>query len=369
MEHEHFTIEIDGAEADDLYPDLVGLEVELDEEMAAMFRMRIAIMQQPDGLWTYLDDDRFTVWKGVTITAGFESGADELISGYVTHVKPVFDPDPSRCMLLIWGMDESVRMDREEVLKDWPNKKDSDIASEIFGLYGFSPDVEDSAVIHDEAVSTIIQRETDMQFLRRLALRNGYECYVEGGTGYFRTPQVDADPQPILAVHFGDETNVNRLSLEVDALAPANISMYQVDRSSKEVLSASVETSSQTTLGETGAADLTGPGIQPGKMYVSMSVATGTLEMEALCRGGYHRGEWFVTAEGEIAGNKYGHALMPRRTVTIKGIGETHSGMYYVTHVVHSFTADGYTQSFMAKRNALMPSGTEDFSSGSGFGL
>lgn len=186
MEYENFTIEIEGEEVGDLYPDLISLEVELDDELASMFRMRIAILQQPDGVWTYLDDDRLMIWKKVKITAGFESGIEELISGYITHVKPSFDPDPSRCTLEIWGMDGSVLMDREEKLKDWPNKKDSDIATEIFRLYGFTQEVEDTGVIHDDAVSTIIQRETDMQFLKRLALRNGFECYVEGTTGYFR---------------------------------------------------------------------------------------------------------------------------------------------------------------------------------------
>jgi hypothetical protein len=42
-------------------------------------------------------------------------------------------------------------------------------------------------------------------------------------------------------------------------------------------------------------------------------------------------------------------------------VGETYSGIYYVTHVTHSFTSSGYTQFFRAKRNALMPTGTEKF--------
>lgn len=365
MEQENFTIEIEGEEVSDLYPDRVSLEVELDDELASMFRMRIAILQQPDGIWTYLDDERFVVWKEVKITAGFES-TEELISGYITHVKPSFDPDPSQCTLEIWGMDGSVLMDREEKLKDWPNKKDSDIASEIFGLYGFSPELEDSGVIHDEAVSTIIQRETDMQFLKRLALRNGFECYVEGTTGYFRKPQVDSAPQPVLAVHFGDETNVNRFSLEVNALMPANVAMFQVDRASKEILDVVAETSKQKALGDTSAGSLLASGIDPGQVYIGMNVATGNPEMTALCQGLFHEGEWFVTAEGEIAGNHYGHALKTRGTVTIKGIGETHSGVYYVTHVTHSFTSEGYTQSFRVKRNAIMPTGSEEFSASSG---
>lgn len=366
MEHENFILEIDGEEIEDLYQGLISLEVELDEELAGMFRMSITMMQQPDGIWTYLDEERFMVWKQVTISAGFESGTEEIFSGYITHVRPYFDPDPSQCTLEIWGMDGSVLMDREEKLKDWPNKKDSDIASEIFNLYGFTPDVEDTAVIHDEAVSTIIQRETDIQFLKRLALRNGYECYVEGTTGYFRPPQIDDAPQPVLAVHFGGETNVNSFSIDVNALTPANVAMFQIDRINKESLDVAAETSQQTALGDTDAAGLLAAGMNAGQIYIGMNAATGNPEMEALCQGLYHQGEWFVTGEGEISGNHYAHVLKPRRTVTIKGVGETHSGVYYITHVTHSFTSEGYMQLYRVKRNAIMPTGSEDFSASPG---
>ena len=70
-------------------------------------------------------------------------------------------------------MDASVLMDRDDIVKAWPNKKDSDIAGEVFQTYGLTPQVTDTEVIHDEEVSTIIQRETDIRFLRRLASATG----------------------------------------------------------------------------------------------------------------------------------------------------------------------------------------------------
>src|SRR6266478_3186827 len=97
------------------------------------------------------------------------------------------------------------------------SRKDSDIAKEIFSkTYGLTPKVEDTELVHDEKVSTIIQRETDIQFLKRLALRNGYECYVDGDIGYFQPPQLSGKAQPVLSVQFGDDTNVNRFQLEVN---------------------------------------------------------------------------------------------------------------------------------------------------------
>ena len=103
-----------------------------------------------------------------------------------------------------------------------------------------------------------------------------------------------------------------------------------------------------------------------GQIYISMNAATGISEMTAICQGLFHSSEWFLTAEGEIQANQYGHVLKPRKKVTIKGIGETYSGVYYVFHVTHSFTAGGYTQLFRVKRNAIMPTGTEECSAPSG---
>lgn len=368
MEHENLTIEIEGAEVEELYGDLVSLEVELDDELASMFRLSIALLLRPDGTWTYLDDERFSLWKQVTVSAGLGDDSQQLLFGYITHVRPEFGPGLDQCRLEIWGMDASVLMDREDKLKDWPGKKDSDIATEILNTYGLTPEVTDTEVIHDEELSTIIQRETDIQFLKRLALRNGFEFFVDGETGYFRPPQVSAPPQPLLAVHFGDETNLNHFSLEVNALAPANVSMFQIDRANKEVLDAASQTGQQQALGAKNADSFLGPGMSPGLIYVGGTVATGSSEMTMLVQGLYNQGEWFVTGEGEVAANLYGGVLKPRGTVTIKGIGETYSGVYFVTHVTHVFTADGYTQYFRVKRNALMPSGAEDFSGG-GAGL
>jgi phage protein D len=286
------------------------------------------------------------------------------MTGYVTHILVTFDGDPARCRLELWGMDGTALMDREERLRDWPNKKDSDIADAILSSYGFDTEIEDTSIVHDAKVSTIVQRETDMQLLRRLALRNGFECFVEDDTGYFRSPRVTANPQPLLAVHFGTETTVKWFTVQVHALAEADIGMFQLHRTEKTVLSSLVGSSLEPALGSSRAPDLVPPKLPTARSFVAMDAATGVAEMDALCQSLFHRGAWFVTGEGVIAGNRYGSVLRPRRPVTIKGVGETHSGMYYVTHVTHSISIDGYSQRFLVKRNGLRPTGTEDFDGG-----
>jgi phage protein D len=366
MQHDNLTIEIQGSEIPELYNDLVSLEVELDDELAGMFRMNISLLLSADGTWSYLDDDRLTIWKQVVVTAGLEDDSAQLISGYITHIRPKFGIGLDECSLEIWGLDASVLMDREDKLKDWPSRKDSDIATEILNTYGLTPQVEDTSVIHDEQVSTIIQRETDIRFLKRLALRNGYECYVDGDTGYFQPPQLGGTPQQVLAVQFGDDTNVNRFHLEVNALATADVSMSQIDHDTKQVLDATSAPGDQQALGASGPASYLSGSATSALVYIGKTVATGNPEMTALCQGLYNEGEWFVTGEGEVAANQYGNVLMPRAPVTIKGIGETFSGIYYVTHVNHVFNSDGYVQHFRVKRNGLMPTGAENFSANGG---
>lgn len=366
MAHDNLRVEIGGDEVDGLYGDLVRLEVELDDQLAGMFRLTLGLLLAPDGTWPYLDDERFAIWQTATVTAGVEDESTQLIDGYVTHVRPEFGDGLDQCRLEVWGMDASVLMDRVDKLKDWPNRKDSDIATEVFSDYGITPDVTDTEIVHDEELSTIIQRETDIQFLNRLALRNGFECFVDGDGGHFRPPAVDGSPQPVLAVQFGDDTNVNRFSLEVNALAQAGTAMCQVDHVTGDVLESNADTGRQKALGSASAASYLPPGADPPVVHIGRAVTTGNKEMDDLCQGLFDRGEWFVTGEGEVSANKYDGILVPRATVTIKGIGETHSGVYYVTHVTHTFTSDGYTQTFRVKRNALLPNGDEDFSSGGG---
>lgn len=365
MKHDRLHVQIDGTEIDDLYSDLVNLEVELDDQLAAMFRITVTPLPRPDGSWPYLDDDRFSVWRRVVVTAALDADEVQLIAGYITHLRPEFGAGLECCRLDIWGMDATVLMDRAERLKDWPNKKDSDVAAEIFDSYGLTPHVTATGVIHDENVSTIIQRETDIQLLRRLALRNGFECFVDGDNGYFRAPQVDSPTQPVLAVLFGGATTVNRFSLEVNALTPSDVTMCQHDHATGDVLNATATEGTQPSLGAEPASSYLPAGMKPGLVRIGRTVTTGSAEMSALCGGLFDQGTWFVTGQGEVAANEYGHILTPRRTVTIKGIGEAHSGVYYVTHVTHRFALDGYTQAFRVKRNALMPTGKETFASAS----
>jgi phage protein D len=361
MENEILLIKINNREHADIYPDIVSVEAEEDEKLAGVFNIRLAIHLQKDGSWTWIDDERMKVWNKVSISAGFIDNLVEVISGYITQVKPYFDAQMSQCYLDIKGMDTSVLMNTEEKVKDWANKKDSDIATQIFTQYSLIPEVENTEIVHREAVSTIIQRETDLQFLQRLARRNGFECFVRGNTGYFRSPQLTGIPMKTLAVQFGTESNLSYFKAVINAQQPVKVEMHQLDLLTRENRDVSVESTQQRQLGKDSASGLYSAEVEPAKVFVKHAKANDQPAMQAFCQGLYDEAEWMLEGEGEIIGTLYRDVLRARELVTIKGVGKTYSGVYYVTRVKHVFTDKGYIQEFKVKRNALNPDGTEDF--------
>lgn len=363
------TISINDEPAPDLFASLLEMEVEEDHRLADMFRIKLAINRQIDGLWTFLDDERVKLWNKVKISVNLADEEVELIAGYITQIKPHIDPDESSSFLEIWGMDATSLMSLEEKIKDWPNKKDSDIARQIFQSYNLTPEVEDTAVVHDEAVATIIQRETDIQFLKRLARRNGFECFVKDETGYFRKPILTEAPQPILAAHFGLETNLVYFDAKLNALRPIAVEMHQIDTIGKQIQDAVIGTNEQRQLGREGPLSVTAPNNIVARLFVKHAVATSQPEIENLCRALFDEAEQFITAQGEIDSVLYGAVLRAKNLVPIKGVGELFSGLYYVTNVKHVFNVERYVQRFSARRNAMAPSGPEDFAgNGSLFG-
>jgi len=121
-------------------------------------------------------------------------------------------------------------MDREQKLKDWSGKKTATSRTRSWSTdHKFNAVIENTEIVHEEEVSTILQRETDMHFLRRLALRNGYECYVRRQDPAFF--QAAANRREALSLCSRATSATRPLSCaskpKSNALAPAKVGMSQ----------------------------------------------------------------------------------------------------------------------------------------------
>jgi phage protein D len=353
------SVMISGQPAPDLLPSVLELDVEEDRDMASVLRMKLAMYKPESGLWTFLDDDRIQLWAPIAVSAKIADDEQALFSGFITDIRGHFDIDDNASYVLIQGMDATCLMAIEEKIKDWPNMSDSDIATQILSNYHLTPQVDDTGVVHDDKIATIIQRGTDFHFLKKLARRNGFECGVRGDQGYFRKPVLNSKPLPVLAVLFGGDTNVASVDTHVNALRPVSLAMHQIDTIGKQAQDATIASSDQVQLGKNGTLSVTVPNRVQSKVIVKHAVATGIPEMQNLCQAIYDRAEWWMEAKGYVDSVAYGTFLRAQSLVPMKGVGEIFSGIYYLTNVRHVLTVNGYLQHFTGRRNAMAPNDSD----------
>ncbi len=367
----------------ELYPSVLEIEVEDNADRADSFRLKILLRQDGDGGWSDADADSFALFTRVRIEAGFRHGGTEVLTeGYITEVRVHFEDPARQPYLEVRGLDASVLMTVEEKIVTWPNLSDSDIATRILASYGFTPDVTRADPIHQENDVTVVQRGTDLHFLRRLARKNGFEVGVEKDfltgriTGYFRKPGLDATPQKALVVAFGDGSSLRSFDVEVDGLKPLAVEAAQIDVKGKVANSGTADALQLTAIGDQDLAalvesrigSLVSPKEAAGKLWLHADPSSDATELTAMAQAVRDEAGWLVTARGEIDSDVYGTVLRANRLVVVKGAGSRYSGKYYVTRVVHRLQSDGaYEQAFEARRNAVGLDGSEDF--GDGLGL
>jgi phage protein D len=360
-----YLLKIDGREAPlEVVEAVQRLELEEHASLASIMRLTVAIAVAEGGSrWTIVDDEVFPRLGEVSLSIKVGSSDPEpILSGYVIEARAVFGEEPNASTLDVLAMDATVLMNLEEKVRAWPNMADSDIASSIFGEYDLSPVVDDAQPTRQEDDVIPIQRGTDMQFLRWLAERNGYDLFVatsaNGAEGHFHAPKLDDPPQGVLTVGFGSASNVPSLTITHETLRPTTAKAEQLDVLSQESQSGEAETVSLADLG--GTSVLTGD--QRRATLLARTGLVDTAELQTYAQAIVDRSSWAVRAEGQVASDHYDGILRARKPVSVRGVGKTLSGTYYVERVLHVFTADEYSQQFTLRRNALTLSGQEDFS-------
>src|SRR5262245_15785694 len=395
MADKAYEITLGGDTVDDrFYDDVASLTVDESTTEATSFHLRLATSLQDDGTWAHLDVAGLALFTRVAIRIGFTGGGgvagalgdalggggndglEPVFDGYVTGIDVSLASEPGNAFIDVTGLDSSVLMSLEEKIATWKDLADSDIVTQIVGgVYGLTVQTDATATVHQENDTTIVQRSTDLQFVRELARRNGLEFYFETDKtsdsviAYFRAPQIDATPQPDLAIQFGDASNLRRFTVRLSGQRPLSVRTEQIDVKANSANKAQVAETQLATLGAEDADALIGAPL--GSLVTPKDALAQTLilgpptsdptELQTLAGAVRDEASWLITAEGEINGDAYQRALRPRRLVLVKGAG-IYDGKYYVTRVVHEVGGDGtYNQTFEARRNARDVNASDEF--------
>ncbi len=351
---------------------LAALEVEESMDLPAALQLNLPLSRGADGDFTYINRKEFAPLATVALiaTPAGDSAAGPLgaappagqciFDGFILSQKLHLETGTTNSTLTVWAQDASWLMNVEEKAREWINHTDADVAKAIFADYGIAPasdNSNDDSPTHTEDGHSLMQRGSDIQFLRMLARRNGKLCRVActdtpgRRTGYFAKPSLNGAPSVTLSLNDPQNWTVSALDLDWDAGRPTAVIARQALFSDPDPAGASADTSDSglTLLGHRGLGDFAG---QPMTVLLTAPVDAAdelTLRAQSVLR----ESDWFVRCEGEADLERLGTVLRAGMLVALNGIGAVHSGNYLVWSVHHRITQQAHTMKFTLVRNAV----------------
>lgn len=255
--------------------------------------------------------------------------------------------------LIVHGGDSRLLMDREAKSAVWADVTDSDAVAAILGGYGFASDVETTGAGHYEDKHTLIQRDTDYAFVKRLARRNGFLFWIDcDGSGvetaHFKRPPVDGGVAIDLIINFAD-ANIRSLDIEWDVERPTSSEARQLDASGLVDITGDVGATPLAALGTSSLQQITGD-----KRSVFVSAASDDAgDLTARAEAAVIEAEWFVRTRCMTSVAKLGdRVVMPAQIVNVRGAGSRHSGTYLVESVNHRIDQANHSMEINLIRNS-----------------
>lgn len=276
-----------------------------------------------------------------------------LVKGPVYGQQIHLEHGGSGSVLTVLGADSSIRMDREEKVVAWTDLTDSSAVSAILSQAGFIPDVEATAASHVELKHTLIQRETDLAFIRRLARRNGYLFWISRDalcieTAHFRRPVLDGEAAAELVINLTDPPpNVTSLDIAWDVERPTSTEALELDLNTKSAINGAVPRSPLTALGGSALIDVAA---EPRIARVSAPVDDAG-DLQARSEGTLIEASFFVHATGATTLAALKKVLRAHTLVNVRGAGSRHSGLWFCAAVRHLIDATEHRMDFDLIRN------------------
>ena len=357
-----FRLVLNGTPADDDLINVMGpLEVEENADMPGAVQISVPVDADGSGDLTYVNDARFQPFVNVAVVATPMGQSDQCIfDGYILSSKLHLQKGTTGSSLQVWGQDASWLMNLQEKAKEWVDVTDADVANSIFSDYGITPDgsnTDDDSPSHTEDGHTLMQRASDIQFLRMLARRNGKLCRVActdtpgQRTGYFSKPDVDGDPVVTLELNDPNAWTVDALDLEWDVARPTEVLAAQALFNDSDPDGASIDQtdSGLDPLEARGLSDFATQGMSVMLTTPVDDAGELTLRAESVLR----EAGWFVRCEGEAEVARLNAVLRAATVVQINGAGALNSGKYFVWSVRHTIDKQAHKMKFVLLRNAV----------------
>jgi hypothetical protein len=351
-----------------LIESLQELVVETALDVAGAFSLTFGIGPTEAGDFTTLVLDPFKPMLpiGIRIGTGGAPAPLAVLNGYATAQRARF-AEGGKSVIEVRGIDITSVMNFEEKAKAWTGLPDGAIAAALFGQYAVVPQVTMTPPRVIEPMGSTVQRGTDIRFLRRLARRNGFDCYVLPepltglDTGYFGPPQVTGMASTVLNVNMGSLTNVRDLEVRYDMVRPTLATALGLDTVTKAPGVGLAPVSQLMPMGiePTTVRTLAGVGIAGALPMVQLADTGGSTvaELQPSAQAAVDRTSFAVHVDGTT--DESVGVLRPGSLIAVRGIGRLFNGLYQVTRSRITIVDGRFEQRFTARRNAVTMTGAE----------
>jgi hypothetical protein len=200
MKSFNIKISLDGQDISNLGfgKSLVGFEFRQDE-----FKSDMIIIDLWNKMATKTDSN--IIRERAVLEVWLGSGIRSLYLGKFIVEKPKYIfPNTELPIIRLIAFDESVKLRHDgEKRNNFFSMTDSQIVNQIAGENGLIPDIENTTEIREQETQL---NETDLQFITRLAKRNGFIFYVEKGSLHFH--QVRFIDSEVTLSYGGERSNL-----------------------------------------------------------------------------------------------------------------------------------------------------------------
>ncbi|MEI2579938.1 phage late control D family protein [Scytonema sp. PRP1] len=341
---------------------LTSVEVTNDSENGDGFQITFTLGKDKTRDYSLLQSSFLNPFSRVIIGVLLGVSPEVLIDGVITHHQITPSDEPGMSTLTVTGKDISIMLDLEERNEGFKNQPDFLIVNRILANYAQFGLIPPFQVTPTTDVPIEVQRvprqfETDLQFIQRLARRNGFVFYIEPltfgvNTAYWGPETRVGVPQPALTMNMGAYTNVTSLNFSNNSLAPVGTQGSFVEPITK--LSIPIP-----PLPSLRIPPLAGSSTQARrKVLLRQSANQNPAQAAQSAVSTVSNAPEPVRAEGELDTVRYGNVLRSRRLVGVRGVGLSYDGNYYVRRVTHNIMRGEYKQRFTLSREgtgALLP--------------
>lgn len=284
-----------------------------------------------------------------------------LIDGFITqHQFNNSASMPGKSTLSITGEDYSVVMDMYELPVIYPNLPDYVIVNLILLRYGLIP-----AVIPPPQIFTPlaidndpVQTDTDLKYILQLANKYHFIFYIEPtdipgvNKAYWRPPIQIGIPQKAITVSMGSGTNCYDIQFQNNALKPKSVYGIVQDRLAQNIIAPVIVPAPLPPFLSARPAHLFNAPFVRTKIFNSKGDDT-IAQAYINAVSDVDKSREVVSASGVLNTLHYGEILRARGLVSLRGVGNTYDGLYYVKSVTHKIELGSYKQKFILTREGV----------------